>query len=119
MRSSRSLGTSAGLPSHFSITMDHSSGTYSFPHYITPTGLQPDIVWWSDQRKDLWLLELTISYESLVENARRRKREKYHDPVEVGKDAGYRTKLITIEMGLGECSVPMTLMAFEQPSTLH
>ena len=26
----------ACLPSHFSFTMDHSSGTYSSPHYITP-----------------------------------------------------------------------------------
>ena len=52
----------AGLPSHFSFTINHSSGTYSFPHYITPTGLLLDIVWWSDQQKELWLLELTISY---------------------------------------------------------
>ena len=32
-------------------------------------------------------------------DARRRKRVKYHDLVEPGRDAGYRTELITIEVG--------------------
>ena len=88
MRSSRSLGTSLNpvfhLTFHSPWTTLHSSGTYSFPHCIIPTGLWPDIVWWTDQQKELWLLELTISYESLVADVRRRKREKYHDLVEAG-----------------------------------
>ena len=32
-------------------------------------------------------------------DARRRKREKYHDLVQAGREAGYRTELITIEVG--------------------
>ena len=78
--------------------MDHSSGTYSFPHYITPSGLQPALMWWSDQQKELWLLKFIISYRSLVADARRR-RVKYHDLVEAGREAGYRIELITTEVG--------------------
>ena len=72
------------------------------PHHtnhITPTNLRPDIVWWSDERRELWLFELTVSYESLVAGARVRKRAKYQDLVESGRAAGYKTELITFEVG--------------------
>ena len=87
------------LPPNFSISIDLSSETYSFPHHITPTSLRPDIVWWSDQKRELWLFELTVSYESLVADARARKRAKYYDLVEAGRAAGYKTDLITVEVG--------------------
>ena len=66
----------AHLPSHYSISIDSPSDTYTFPHHIVPTNLRPDIVWWSDEKKELWLFELTISFETLVEDARRRKTAK-------------------------------------------
>ena len=44
-------------------------------------------------------MELTVSYESLVAEARSRKRAKYHDLVEAGRAAGYKTDLITVEVG--------------------
>lgn len=47
----------------------------------------------------LWLLELTISYEPQVADARERKKAKYHHLVEAGRAAGYRSKLITVEVG--------------------
>lgn len=53
-------------------------------------------MWWSDE---LWLFELTVSYEPLVADARARKRAKYHDPVVAGRAAGYKTQLITTEVG--------------------
>ena len=87
------------LPLHFSITIDHPSQTYSFPHHISPTNLRPDIVWWSDTHKVLWLFELTVSFESLVADAQGRKQSKYLDLVEAGRSAGYKTELITIEVG--------------------
>ena len=37
--------------------------------HITPTTLRPDIVWWSDVEKQLWLFELTVSYETAVADA--------------------------------------------------
>ena len=86
----------AHLPSQFTISIDSPSEAYSFPHHITPTCLRPDIVWWSDQHKELWLFELTVSYESLVADARV---TKYFDLVEAGRAAGYKTELITVEVG--------------------
>ena len=89
----------ASLPPHYSVTIDHPTDTYSFPHHITPTNLRPDIVWWCERQRELWLFELTISYESLTAKARDLKRAKYQDLVEAGRAAGYRTELITVEVG--------------------
>ena len=44
-------------------------------------------------------MELTISYESVVADARERKHSKYYDLVEAGRAAGYRCELITVEVG--------------------
>ena len=49
--------------------------------------------------RELWLLELTISYTMKVANARSRKRAKYLELVEAGRAAGYKTSLITMEVG--------------------
>ena len=38
----------------------------------------------------------SLSFESLVADARARKRAKYHDP---GRAAGYKMELITLEVG--------------------
>lgn len=88
----------AHLPPHYSITIDYHADSYSFPHHITPTNLRPDIVWWSESKSELWLFELTISYESVMADARERKRSKYHDLVEAGRAAGFRCELITLEV---------------------
>ena len=88
------------LPQQFTISIDSPTESYKFPQHITPTNLRPDMVWWCDQpTRELWLFELTISYESQVANARDRKRDKYHDLVVAGKAAGYSTRLITLEVG--------------------
>lgn len=87
------------LPHPFSMTCDHPSYDYTFPHHITPTNLRPDIVWWCDEKKELWLFELTISYESHIAEARERKRTKYQDLLEAGRAAGYKTELLTVEVG--------------------
>ena len=60
----------ASLPPHYSVTIDLPTRNYSFPHHITPTNLRPDIVWWCERQRELWLFELTISYESLMAKAR-------------------------------------------------
>ena len=108
------------LPPTFSVTVDSLSEVYSFPHHITPTNLRPDIVWWCDGRRELWLLELTISYETKVANARSRKRAKYLDLVEAGRAAGYKTSLITLEVGsrgmLGEDDMTQLKEAFDAPT---
>ena len=65
------------LPPTFMMTIDLPSTSYSFPQHITPTDMRPDIVWWSDEIKELRIFELTISYETLAADARQRKRAKY------------------------------------------
>ena len=66
----------ASLPPHSSITIDLHTRNYSFPHHITPTNLRPDIVWWCERHRELWLFELTISSESLMAKARELKKAK-------------------------------------------
>ena len=51
----------SSLPPLYSVTIDHPTDTYSFPHHITPTNLRTDIVWWGERQRELWLFELTIS----------------------------------------------------------
>ena len=69
------------LPPSFSMTVDSAESTYLFPHHITPTNLRPDVVWWSEEKKELRLLELTISYETVMDQAHERKLAKYEDVV--------------------------------------
>ena len=61
--------------------------------------MHPDLVWRRDETKELWLFELTISYETVAEDSRRHKQAKYQELVEAGCEAGYRTELITLEVG--------------------
>jgi len=54
--------------------------TYPLPLHIALTDLYPDIVWWDDSHKQLWLAELTVCFETSFEEARERKEAKYSDP---------------------------------------
>ena len=38
--------------------------TYCFPLHIAATDLRPDMVWWDDSEKQLWLAELTVCFET-------------------------------------------------------
>ena len=56
-------------------------------------------VWWSEEKRELWMLELIISYESVVAESRQRKQTKYQDLVQAVRAAGYSTQLLTLEVG--------------------
>ena len=60
--------------------------------------MRPDIVWWSDHQRELWLFGANYQ-ESHVADAREQKRVKYQDLVVAGKAAGYTTELLTVEVG--------------------
>ena len=45
------------------------------------------------------MLELTISYESLVADFHQRKQAKYQDLVQAVQAAGYSTQLLTLDVG--------------------
>jgi len=59
------------------MTVDLPESAYAFPHHITPTNLRPDIVWWLDTLKNLWFLELTVSFETNMDQAHEHKLSKY------------------------------------------
>ena len=45
------------------------------------------------------MLELTVSFESLVADSRQRKWSKHQDLVEAGQASGYSSRLLTLEVG--------------------
>ena len=85
------------LPPSTSITSDLED--YRFPHHIVSTDLRPDIVCWDELQKIMWLVELTIPYETGFQAAANRKQEKYLDLQESVERAGYKSHIITIEVG--------------------
>ena len=72
---------------------------YSFPLHLATTDLRPDMVWWNDNTKTATLLELTIPFDTILDDAAKRKEAKYLDLVSSIKEAGFTTNLLTVEMG--------------------
>lgn len=72
---------------------------YTFPPHLAATDQRPDIVWWNDATKRATLLELTIPFDTLLEDAARRKQAKYQDLVSSIRESGYSVKLLTVEVG--------------------
>ena len=73
--------------------------TYTFPLHIVPTDLRPDLVWWDDKHRSLTMAELTVCFETNFEEAVLRKKSKYTDLVEQATARGYKTTLITLQVG--------------------
>ena len=72
---------------------------YEFPVHIVSTDLRPDIVWWNSKEKFMCLAELTVCFESNFNDAACRKTAKYTDLVYQARNNGYRTTLLTLQMG--------------------
>ena len=95
------------LPPSFPIIADLPESTYMylFPQHNTPTNQRPDRVWWSNADKTLWLLELTISIETVMEGSTWKHMEasgstsKYQELVIEATAAEHLTELITLEIG--------------------
>ena len=54
---------------------------------------------WDDIRKRLLLVELTVCFETMFVDAAERKRAKYEELQQRAAVAGYRTCIITLEVG--------------------
>ena len=54
----------------------------AFSQHIAITNLRPDIVLWSQTKKTVVLIELTVPYEERVDEAHERKQFKYQELVE-------------------------------------
>ena len=73
--------------------------TYTFPNHTVPTDLRPDIVVWDDSTKEVYLVELTVCFDTLFEEAIQRKESRYCDLVDSIRQEGYTAELITLEVG--------------------
>ena len=87
------------LPATFHFTVDLTDHTYRFPCHITITTLRPDLVLWSDSSRQLYIVELTICYETGFTEAAERKMRRYLDMAEDAQRQGYHAKIIPIQMG--------------------
>ena len=56
---------------------------------IVPTPQRPDLVIWNEERKIVHLLELTVPWESNLENAEERKEARYEGLVEACEEEGW------------------------------
>ena len=73
---------------------------YVFPPFICHTDLRPDLVIWNTASRKVYLIELTICYETRYIEAHTLKQNKYVDLVEAIREVGaYRPELITLEVG--------------------
>jgi len=61
---------------------------YSLPLHIASTDLRPDIVWWEDNPKKIWLVELTVPFEMGFKDVAERKEASYEDLIGLQSKAG-------------------------------
>ena len=66
---------------------------------IKETRLRPDIVINSTSTQQLIMVELTVPYESRMEEANTYKREKYLNLTKELRDAGYKAVVLPVEVG--------------------
>ena len=104
------------LPDGYHLTVDLDD-SYEFSTHITPTSLQPDLVVWTDSHKTLYLVELTVCFESGFEEVPARKAAKYMELVLNARKEGFHTEVIPLQGGeQGECWRTLGLKTFEQYS---
>ena len=78
------------------VTVDLPDQEYCFPASFAATDSRPDMVIWS--QSSIHLVELTIPFETTIEDAARRKRDRYQDLL-TECSATSTANLITIEVG--------------------
>ena len=71
------------LPDEYQLLADlPQSQPYVFPPHIVTTDQRPDIVVWSNTAQGVWVIELTVCFETGYEEARIRKTDRYTDLME-------------------------------------
>jgi hypothetical protein len=84
------------LPPGTSITADLPGESYAFPQHIVQTDQRPDIVIWS--ASSITLIELTIPFETGMDDAAQRKSERYSQLLDACSRS-HQASLVTIEVG--------------------
>ena len=88
---------SSHMPQGSCITVDLPNSSYTFPQNIATTDERPDIVIWNDSA--IHMVELTIPFETGIDDAAARKRDKYADLAQQCRRNGFETTLTTVEVG--------------------
>ncbi|XP_072178563.1 uncharacterized protein [Diadema setosum] len=70
-----------------------------FPQIVFVTSLRPDIVILSEEKRQVFIIELTVPDEAGMQRARERKRDKYEDLVLEIQKRRWKVDLWTIEVG--------------------
>ena len=71
----------------------------SFPQHIVQTSQRPDVVMYSEDTKSLVMVELTVPWESRLEEAHERKRHKYEELRSDCSNSGWKCWLFPVEVG--------------------
>ena len=75
------------------------SVTYLFPTILATTDLRPDLVIYSIEKRDAYIVELTVPFETNFRQAQERKQSKYYEIMEEAIANGFDVDLITLEVG--------------------
>jgi len=84
------------VPESLVLIVDLPVPSYSFPPSVTLTNERPDVVMWDSSK--VHLVELTVPFETELEEASQLKATKYADLVASCRDNGYTTTLTTIQV---------------------
>ena len=60
---------------------------------------RPDLILWSTSQKLLYITEITVPWESAVDEAYERKSLKYSDIAAEAEQRGWRTQVLPVEVG--------------------
>lgn len=88
------------LPENYQILADlPCSQPYAFPPHIATTDSHADIVIWNNNIKEVWVIELTVCYETGMDEGHNRKMTRYSDLMEVISASPWDGCLVTLEVG--------------------
>ena len=74
-------------------------GKLVVPQEIVTTNLRPDIVYWSTSQQVVYFIELTVPWESSLEEAYERKKLKYEELRLEAEQKGWRARVFPVEVG--------------------
>ena len=70
-----------------------------FPHHIAVTALRPDVVLFSNSTKQVIIAELTVPWETRIEESHERKMNKYDELKQMCQLQGWKCLVFPIEVG--------------------
>ena len=66
---------------------------------VVPTKLRPDMIVWNEEEKVMKIIELTVSWETNIDDAYNRKNVRYENLCNLCEDEGWTTDCLPIEVG--------------------